>query len=564
MSDISQIVRSEEFRNYATNLLRDLCAIDTTPNSDVAIMRKAEAGCFDIIERELAGILPGLRLERRPVNPAIETHPAYTPPHFTKTADRPKGLPAKATYKNRGNLVCVVPGSAPQAPGINLALNAHVDVIAPFIPPKLENGILYGRGTCDDKGGVVAIMAALKLVSRLVAEKRLEVAKNIVAMFVIEEETGGNGSLSLATDKEIKQLYDAIFVIECCENRIYPANRGAVWYKAELDGAGMPLLEAAAFAIEELEKEGRSIKTESHHPLFPQRPVQTCHGIIGPFGQHPSRICGEVSFLVHPERAAAHPAAFEVLVRDCVESALAEYVGVYGDKTKAIDATTGKPKVDHHYDLAASEDDYRIDIHGSTGHMGSILENDGSITKMSGMIRALCRSKTALEKAADCAVSIRLAGHADENRLVLEGGQGFVPTHPIEAVMERMRRAAARGVDTYLKHYAPAKAKAKITVTYNKLHNAAFDGDPDSPAMRAAVETAKRCGTWKDEPIRGWTVSCDARLFATEYPGMPVLTSGPGLLAHAHADHEQLKIDELIAFAEFLALYIERLCCRAI
>ena len=40
------------------------------------------------------------------------------------------------------------------------------------------------------------------------------------------------------------------------------------------------------------------------------------------------------------------------LLRDCVESALGEYIGVYGDKTKVIDATTGKPKVDHHYDLA--------------------------------------------------------------------------------------------------------------------------------------------------------------------------------------------------------------------
>ena len=51
-----------------------------------------------------------------------------------------------------------------------------------------------------------------------------------------------------------------------------------------------------AFVNEEMEKEGAAIRAESRHELFPQRPVQTCHGIIGPFGEHPSRICGEVSF----------------------------------------------------------------------------------------------------------------------------------------------------------------------------------------------------------------------------------------------------------------------------
>ena len=165
--------------------------------------------------------------------------------------------------------------------------------------------------------------------------------------------------------------------------------------------------------------------------------------------------------------------------------------------------------------------------------MGSILENDGAITKMATMVRALCRSKAALEKAAGRAVSIQLEGHTDDKLLVLEGGQGFVPTHRIEDVMERIRRAAARGVDNYLRSYAPAKSKAKAGVTYNKLHNAAFDGDPDSCEMRAAIASAKKCGIWKDDPVCGWTVSCDSRLFAGEYPDMPVLTSGPGLLAHA-------------------------------
>ena len=59
-----------------------------------------------------------------------------------------------------------------------------------------------------------------------------------------------------------------------------------------------------------------------------------------------------------------------------------------------------------------------------------------------------------------------------------------------------------------------------------------------------------------DEPVTGWTVSCDARLFATEHPGMPVLTVGPGRVGHAHSDQEQLSIAELVRAAQFLAAYL--------
>ena len=95
-------------------------------------------------------------------------------------------------------------------------------------------------------------------------------------------------------------------------------------------------------------------------------------------------------------------------------------------------------------------------------------------------------------------------------------------------------------------------------MTYEKLHNVAFDGDPDSPTVRNAVAAAKSCGLWKDEPVLGWTVSCDARLFATEYPAMQVLTFGPGQLAYAHSDQEQITLDEIRSAAEFLALFLLR------
>src|SRR5690606_27759557 len=113
-----------------------------------------------------------------------------------------------------------------------------------------------------------------------------------------------NGSLSCALDRELASRYDTILVMECTDNVIHPANRGAVWYQCLLKArSGLNLFELFAFVNEEMEKEGRAIRAESRHDLFPQRPVQTCHGCIGSYGEHPSRICGEVSFRIGFERA---------------------------------------------------------------------------------------------------------------------------------------------------------------------------------------------------------------------------------------------------------------------
>ena len=222
-----------------------------------------------------------------------------------------------------------------------------------------------------------------------------------------------------------------------------------------------------------------------------------------------------------------------------------------------MDPVTGKPKVHHHLDVVPEGTAIRVDVHGSTGHMGSILENDGAITKMAHLVRWFVRSKAKLRDLAKSEVSIELVKAEDVDLLTLEGGQGFVPTHDITEVMKRMADAAVRGADAYLRLIGSnARAADAVHVTYDKLHNAAFDGDPDSVPMRNAVAAAKACGMWKDQPVSGWTVSCDSRIFATEYPGMPVLTCGAGRLAHAHADQEQLKITEMRSTVEFLALYM--------
>ena len=560
LREIFARTRSREFERYLKEVLVELCRIDTTPKPDVAQMAAAEDACFRIVERELRGLaFAGARLERRPVNPAIQRHPNYSLLHFTKTPDRPQGLSAEETYAHRSNLLYVIPGTNAKAAGQSIAINAHVDIVPPYFPPRVKGGVVFGRGSCDDKGPVLSMVAALKVLSEVMAKAGLSWNRNVVAMLVIEEETGGNGSLSLAIDRDLKKLYDSILVGECTGLKFHPANRGAVWYRAELKQLpGVSSLELFAFVNEELEREGAAIRAESRHPLFPQRPVQTCHGILGPYGEHPSRICGEASFAVQFE--GKPNAETESLVRDCLEAGLAGYFGLYGDKTKVKDPATGKPMVARHYDFRLAGAGFQIDVHGATGHMGAIRERDGAITKLAHLVRSLVLSKARIESVAGGPLRLELARQpagGASGALVLEGGQGFVPTHSITEVMDRLRHAAWRGAENYLRRIGRSeRGEEAVSVAYEKLHNAAFDGDADSASVRNAVSAAKACGLWKDEPVLGWTVSCDARLFATEYPGMEVLTFGPGQLAVAHSDQEQLALEELRRAVEFLAVFL--------
>ena len=40
--------------------------------------------------------------------------------------------------------------------------STHLDTVPPYLPPRLEGDVLFGRGTCDAKGQIVAQLAAIK------------------------------------------------------------------------------------------------------------------------------------------------------------------------------------------------------------------------------------------------------------------------------------------------------------------------------------------------------------------------------------------------------------------
>jgi acetylornithine deacetylase len=155
---------------------------------------------------------------------SFKQHPLYSWPM--------EGL----NYYDTQNLRMSLKGSSPET-AKSLILNAHSDVVPPSknqerpFDPVVKEGILYGRGACDDKGQIAVLYLVIRILKKLGVRPR----GNIWFDIVVEEENGGNGTLFM-TLHPVKA--HAAIVLEASEYSIYPAVRGAVWF--ELTCYGKP------------------------------------------------------------------------------------------------------------------------------------------------------------------------------------------------------------------------------------------------------------------------------------------------------------------------------------
>ena len=108
--------------------------------------------------------------------------------------------------------------------GRTLLFNAHTDVVPPSEgmtgawSPRVEQGTVFARGACDDKGQI----ALFFLVMRILDDLGIRLKGDIVAHLVNEEENGGNGSLAMARRGE---KADFCIVLEPTENRLLTSIR---------------------------------------------------------------------------------------------------------------------------------------------------------------------------------------------------------------------------------------------------------------------------------------------------------------------------------------------------
>jgi acetylornithine deacetylase len=153
----------------------------------------------------------------------------------TYEALKASGLEGVLNYRGRPNVVGRLAGSGG---GKSLILNGHIDCVTveprgewkhdPF-SADIEDGLMYGRGTSDMKGG---LMAAIMAVTYL-REAGVELAGDVVVQSVVNEEHAGNGTLDLVA-RGIRA--DAAVVLEPTGNRIALSHPGGLYWQVTVPG----------------------------------------------------------------------------------------------------------------------------------------------------------------------------------------------------------------------------------------------------------------------------------------------------------------------------------------
>jgi len=118
-------------------------------------------------------------------------------------------------------------------PKRRIVVAPHMDTVGapgPVFTPQLKGNRLYGRGACDTKGSVAAMLSALiEVIESRTRPKQTE----IVFAGLIDEESLQAGSRALAASRF---KADLAIVGEPTRCKVVTAHKGAVWLKLETHG----------------------------------------------------------------------------------------------------------------------------------------------------------------------------------------------------------------------------------------------------------------------------------------------------------------------------------------
>ena len=148
---------------------------------------------------------------------------------------RESGLESVLNYRGRPNVVGVFAGSGD---GRSLILNGHIDTVTlepigdwtkqPF-GAEIEDGLMYGRGTSDMKGGLMAALMALTYLR----EAGVTLPGDVTFQSVVNEEHAGNGTLDLVCRG---YTADAAIVLEPTNNSIAVSHPGGLYWQVTVPG----------------------------------------------------------------------------------------------------------------------------------------------------------------------------------------------------------------------------------------------------------------------------------------------------------------------------------------
>jgi acetylornithine deacetylase/succinyl-diaminopimelate desuccinylase-like protein len=125
-------------------------------------------------------------------------------------------------------------------PGRTIQFNGHLDTVhLPFVPPRIENGLLTGSGASDMKGGTAAAVEALRAVRDSGA---LEAGSLLLTAHDLHEAPWGDGR---QLDRLIRAGFvgDAVLLPEPLCDVLPVAGRGCATWKVTIERTGPPVHE---------------------------------------------------------------------------------------------------------------------------------------------------------------------------------------------------------------------------------------------------------------------------------------------------------------------------------
>jgi acetylornithine deacetylase len=172
----------------------------------------------------------------------------------------------------RVNVIGILRGSSG---GKSLLFNGHTDTVGITrmdidpLDPVYKNGKVYGRGSFDMKGGLAAMLIAVKSI----CNAGLKPKGDVILAFVADEEY-----FSLGTEVLVKKYRaDAAILCEPTSLKICIAHKGFAWIKVEVFGKaahgsrpdrGVDAIVKAGKFLTRIEELGLDVLIQKKHPLL--------------------------------------------------------------------------------------------------------------------------------------------------------------------------------------------------------------------------------------------------------------------------------------------------------
>jgi acetylornithine deacetylase len=223
--------------------------------------------------------------------------------------------------------------------GRRIVLVGHTDVVPPGDPSawtvdpwagEVRDGQLYGRGACDMKGGVAAIVAAVRAVSGAGAVDGL--MGEVVVAFVPSEEDGGQGMLAAI---RAGVTGDMAVITEPSNLDVVVAHAGAITFRLSVPGRaahasqrreGISALDKLWVLARALEADEARRNAEESDPLMTAlgMPYPTIIGIVRGGDWASTVIDRIVADGRYGVRLGQSPSDAEAELRACIAAACAE------------------------------------------------------------------------------------------------------------------------------------------------------------------------------------------------------------------------------------------------